>query len=141
MTFDEFVKITIGDPEVLARRQKVRPNSKALLYVVDELNSFQYVCRKVGVDAEGQYDDRTEWLNEIYADYCKGKYPTRWSIGKKMYDTTKGGKQVALIVFPRKEDQSFDDWRMEAGRHPVLNIAMGGFCFHAYMVEDQLHVD
>lgn len=141
MTFDEFVKITIGDEAALARRRKIRPKSKTLLFVVDELNSFQYVCRKLEVEAEGQYEDRTEWFKEIFEGYCKGEYPTRWSIAKKMDDTTKDGKQVALIVYPRNEDEPFDEWRLRTYTSGVLDIAIGGFCFSAHMVEDQLHVD
>lgn len=143
MTFDEFVQITIGDPEVMVKRRKIRPHARTLLFVVDELNSFNYVCRKLEVESEGQYDNRTEWFDEIFKGYCNNEYPTRWSISKKVKDTTaKDAPQVALIVIERNEGESFDDWRVRtfAGTG-ILDIVVYGFCFVAHMTEDSLHVD
>ena len=112
-----------------------------MLVIVDEDTLFQRFLDWSSEQGDDRHTNFTVWFEVINDYYNQGRFTTRHRLARYMDRKLRGVEQLVFVVFAKRSDESFEDWRLRALTHPVLSILTTGFMNTAVATKDNMVIN
>lgn len=121
--------------------EEEKETRRSAILIVDDQGIIDRYLDWESDESKRAYTNFTVWFEVITDYYNQGRFNTRYRLARYMERKLRGVEQLVVVVLAKGADESFEDWRMRALRHPVLSILTNGFMNAIVATKDNMVIN